>query len=154
MDKNDPILEFVDVKVAATPFGHAGLSHASARFLPGSLTLIRVEPGNEQLPVADLAEGLLCPGHGRVLFQGEEWTAMPSERVLQQRARTGRVFDGRGWISNLNVIENVTLSQRHHTRRPLVEILAEAGELAGAFGLGELPKTRPALVPQRDLRLA
>ncbi|MFH1970290.1 MAG: hypothetical protein ABIJ53_08240 [Verrucomicrobiota bacterium] len=154
MNPNDPILEFTDVTIAAAVREHAGLSHVSARFGPGTLTLIQVEPGNEQLPLADLAEGLLCPAEGRVLFQGAAWTAMPPEQVLQRRAQIGRVFDGHGWISNLNVNENVTLSQRHHTRRPDAEILAEAEALARAFGLNELPKIRPALVSPHDLRRA
>lgn len=154
MNPNDPILEFADVTITAAVREHAGLSHVSARFGPGTLTLIQVAPGNEQLPLADLATGLLCPAEGRVLFQGEAWTAMPPEQVLQRRAQIGRVFDGHGWISNLNVNENVTLSQRHHTRRPDAEILAEAEALARAFGLNELPKIRPALVAPRDLRRA
>lgn len=154
MNPNDPILEFEDVTIAAAVREHAGLSHVSARFGPGTLTLIQMEPGNEQLPLTDLATGLLCPAEGRVLFQGEAWTEMPPEQVGQRRAQIGRVFDGHGWISNLNVNENVTLAQRHHTRRPDAEILAEAEALARAFGLNELPKIRPALVAPRDLRRA
>ncbi|MCX6353961.1 MAG: hypothetical protein NTZ78_03515 [Candidatus Aureabacteria bacterium] len=154
MSEKVPILEFKDVTIAETPMGHACMSHVNARFLPGSLALIRMEPGNEQLPFADLAEGLLCPEEGHVLFRGEAWTGIPPEQMLQQRARIGRVFDGHGWISNLNVDENVTLSQRHHTRRPGAEILAEAEALARAFGLSELPRTRPAMVSPQELRRA
>jgi phospholipid/cholesterol/gamma-HCH transport system ATP-binding protein len=154
MNVNDPILEFSDATIAAAVREHAGLSHVSARFGPGTLTLIQVEPGNELFPLADLATGLLDPAEGRVLFQGEAWTTMPPEQVLQRRAQIGRVFDGHGWISNLNVNENVTLAQRHHTRRPDAEILAEAEALARAFGLNELPKIRPALVAPQDLQRA
>jgi len=154
MNLNDPILEFSDVTIAAAVREHAGLSQVSARLGPGTLTIVQLEPGNEHLPLADLATGLLDPEEGRVLFQGEAWTAMPPEQVLQRRAQIGRVFDGHGWISNLNVNENVTLAQRHHTRRPDVEILAEAEALARAFGLDELPKIRPALVAPQDLRRA
>lgn len=154
MNANDPILEFADVTIAAAPLGHAGLSHVNAQLRPGTLTIIRVEPGNEQLPLADLAEGLLCPADGRVAFQGEAWATMPPEQALQRRAQIGRVFDGHGWISNLNVNENVTLAQRHHTHRPNAEILAEAEALARAFGLSELPKIRPAMVARQDLRRA
>ena len=154
MNTNDPILEFTDVTITAAVREHAGLSHVSAKFGPGTLTIIQMEPGNEQLPLADLATGLLCPAEGNVLFQGETWRAMPAEQVLQRRAQIGRVFDGHGWISNLNVNANVVLAQRHHTRRPDTEILAEAEALAHAFGLNELPKIRPALVTPRDLRRA
>lgn len=154
MGPNDPILEFADVTIPAVVREHAGLSQVSVRLAPGTLTIIQVEPSNAQLPFADLATGLLDPAEGRVLFQGQAWNAMPPEQALYWRAQIGRVFEGHGWISNLNVNENVTLAQRHHTRRPDAEILAEAKALARAFGLGELPKTRPALVTTQDLRRA
>jgi phospholipid/cholesterol/gamma-HCH transport system ATP-binding protein len=154
MNIHDPILEFADVTIAAAPLGCAGMRCVNARFLPGTLTLIRAEEGSEQVPIAGMAEGLVPLEKGRVLFMGEDWTAMPPERALQRRARIGRVFDGCGWISNLSVEENVALSQRHHTRRPDAQILAEAGALARAFGLSDAPKIRPALVPHQDLRRA
>lgn len=154
MNTNEPILEFADVTVTALTQEHAGLSHANAWFGPGTLSLIRLEPGNELLPLADLATGLLDPEEGRVLFLGAAWSAMPPEQGLQRRAQIGRVFDGHGWISNLNVNENVALAQRHHTRRPDAEIMAQAEALASSFGLRELPKIRPSLVAPRDLRRA
>lgn len=154
MNGNGPILEFDAVTRAPSPLAPAGVVRVSARFLPGTLTLIRVEEGSEQLPLADLAEGLLEPDGGRVLFLGEEWRAMSPERALRRRALIGRVFEGHGWISNLSVRENIALSTRHHTRRPDREILGEAGALARAFGLGGIPENRPDLVPHRDLRRA
>jgi len=154
MKRNDHALEFMDVTLSPAPLRHSGLSHVTVQFLPGTLALIRVEPGNEQLPIADLAEGLFFPEEGRVLFGGVAWSAMPPEQALQRRARIGRVFDGRGWISNLDVNENVTLSERHHTRRPDKDIQAEVKALARAFGLGEIPSVRPAMVPHQDLRRA
>ncbi|MBI2437331.1 MAG: hypothetical protein HYV36_00750 [Lentisphaerae bacterium] len=154
MKEAHAILEFSDVTLAAAPLEHAGLSQVNAAFLPGTLSIIRVEPGNEQLPLADLAQGLKSPTEGSILFQGGAWDTMSAEQALACRARIGRAFDGHGWISNLNVNENVTLAQRHHTGRAIAEILAEAEALARAFGLAELPKVRPALAPRQDLRRA
>ncbi|MBI2441470.1 MAG: hypothetical protein HYV35_08880 [Lentisphaerae bacterium] len=154
MNADNPILQFKDVTMAAAPLEYAGLNQVNAAFLPGTLSVIRVEPGNEVLPLADLAQGLLNPTEGSILFQGEDWNTMTAEQALAKRAQTSRVFDGHGWISNLNVNENVTLAQRHHTARPIAEILAEAEALARAFGLRELPKVRPALMSRQDLRRA
>lgn len=154
MKMDDPILEFEDVTVAAAPPCWAGLERANARFLPGTLTLIRAEEGGESPPIADVAEGLLRPDTGRVRFLGEEWSAAPPERGLELRGLIGRVFDGCGWISNLSVEENVALSARHHTARLGAEILAEAASRARAFGLDGLPSGRPALVPRGVLRRA
>ncbi len=153
MNAANPILEFTNVTIPAAQ-EHAGVSHVSAGLNPGTLTIIQLEPGNERSPFADLATGLLDPIEGCVLFQGKAWATMPPEEVLQQRAQIGRVFDGQGWISNLNVSENVIIAQRHHTRRPDAEILAEAEALAKDFGFSELPKIRPALLASRDLRRA
>jgi len=145
-----PILEFDG---AACPDG-AGAGTMTARFLPGVLSVVRVEPGLRPAPLADMAVGLVEPARGRVLFLGEAWQAAGPEQNLARRARIGRVFWEQGWISNLNVLENVTLPQRHHTRRPVPEIIAEAEALARRFGLERLPAARPARVDPRDLRRA
>ena len=57
-------------------------------------------------------------------------------------------------MSNLSVVENVTLRLRHHTRKPSREILNEAEKLARRFGLAEIPKDRSSFVPAADLRRA
>ncbi|MFH1476936.1 MAG: hypothetical protein ABIH24_05535 [Verrucomicrobiota bacterium] len=152
MHTNNFILEFEDVTLFPAHLDHAGLQNVTLRLTPGELTLIKTEPGNEQLPLADLAEGLLAPDRGVVRFLGESWSKISSEQSVTLRAGITRVFDEHGWISNLNVNENVTLSQRHHTRRPIRTILDEAEALARSFELEGLPAVRPAQLPRRDLR--
>ncbi|MBU4199890.1 MAG: hypothetical protein KKG09_04870 [Verrucomicrobia bacterium] len=147
-------LEFKGVTLHAGAFGQAAMRNVSFQLGPGELMLIQVEPGNEQLPLADAAEGLAEPNEGGVAFLGERWSAATPDRQLGLRARIGRVFDGPGWISNLDVLENLTLSQRHHTSRPVPDIIAEAQNLARSFGLTEVPAGRPAVVLRRDLRRA
>ncbi len=154
LDPTPPLLEFAQASLAPAPLLHAGIGPVSLRLAPGDLAWIDSEPGREDLPLADLAEGLLDPDTGTVSFLGASWAAMPPEETLRRRARIGRVFAGHGWISNLNVNENVTLSQRHHTRRPVGEILEEATALARALGLPELPAVRPALCAPHDRRRA
>lgn len=148
------ILEFNGVTLHSSAFGHADMRGVSFRLGPGELMLIQVEPGNEQLPLADAAEGLAEANEGHIAFLGERWSAAAPDRQLALRARIGRVFDGPGWISNLNVLENLTLSQRHHTLRPIPDIVAEAQGLARSFGLTDVPAGRPAVVLRRDLRRA
>ncbi len=149
-----PILEFKGVTLRPDAFGRSGMRGLDFRLMPGDLARVQLEPGNELLPLADAAEGLLQPDEGTIALLGESWAAMPPDRELELRAGIGRVFDGHGWISNLNVLENLTLSQRHHTARPVPEIIAEARDLARAFGLPDAPAVRPALVARRDLRRA
>lgn len=149
-----PILEFERVSLHKVAHGQAEMREVSFRLMPGELARVQLELGNEQLPLADAAEGLIEPDQGSITFMGERWSTMAPDRELALRARIGRVFYGHGWISNLNVLENLILAQRHHTARPDPEIIAEARDLARSFGLADVPAGRPALVSRRDLRRA
>ncbi len=153
MPEPEIILEFDRALSAPLP-GQTAMEELTLQLCAGEMLLVRVEPGHEQLPLADAALGLAPPARGRVIFMGTDWQAAAPDNVLRHRARIGRVFDRSGWISNLDVIENITLAQRHHTRRPIAEIEAEARALARQFGLEEVPRGRPAAVPHRDLRRA
>jgi len=121
---------------------------------PGRLLLIKVEAGNEYLPIADAAEGLITPKTGFIRWHAKEWNSLTPHAELNARARIGRVYEKNSWISNLNVSENITLSQRHHTERPEPDIAAEADSLAKYFGLPEAPRQRPAFASKRELKMA
>ena len=148
------ILSFDGVTLAAQPPYEAGLDAVSFSLKGGELMVVRIEEGLGRLPFADAAQGLVELDAGRVTFLGEDWRAMPPNRSAERRGRIGRVFESHAWISNLDVDENVTLAQRHHTRRPEDEIAAEAAAFAGQFGLVELPRGRPAVIRRSDLRRA
>jgi len=148
------MLAFEDVILAPQPPYEVGLAGVSFSLKGADLMLVRVEEGLLRLPFADVAQGLVDPGSGRVAFLGEDWRALSPSRSAERRGKIGRVFETHAWISNLDVDENVTLAQRHHTARPESEILAEAQVLAVQFGLGELPRGRPAVVRHSELRRA
>lgn len=138
-----PIIQFDRVSIENRPPYEVGLEEVSFAAKTGELVLIAVEKGHPSLPLADAAEGLVTPNRGRVTFQGADWRSLKPDEGAEARGRIGRVFQPAGWISNLNVGENITLSQRHHTRRPEGEIYQEAEKLARDFGLPEMPKVRP-----------
>ena len=87
-------------------------------------------------------------------FLGESWSTVAHDAKLAARAKIGRVFDEPGWISELDMDENITLSQRHHTRRTESAIRDEASELARLFSLPGLPQGRPSSMRAPDLRRA
>jgi len=118
------------------------------------LLLVRIERENERLPLADAATGLSAPKHGSVQFLGEDWQDMPADRAAALRGRVGRLFEDDGWVSDLEVDQNIMLGQRHHTRRSEEEIVEEALRFARIFGLPGLPRGRPASVRRWDLRKA
>ena len=148
------ILKFDRVSCTAQPPYEQDLAGVSLALGPGDLGVVLVPPGTARLPLADLAEGLLIPDAGRVAFEEEDWLEWTPDDAAAARSRIGRVFETRGWISNLDVDENITLAQRHHTSRPVAELEQEAAALARGFGLTELPRVRPAVLRSAVLRRA
>ena len=151
-DLSQPVLEFCDATIAPGSKDQSPVAGANFALRAGGLLLLRVDPMRAHLPIGDAAEGLVKPESGRVRFLGEDWGAMSAARGAQMRSRARRVFDGSGWVSNLDVSENVTLAERHWTRRSLDEVRGEAARLARACGLAAVPDGRPAWVAQTDLR--
>lgn len=146
------LVEFVDVSIEARPPFDLGLNSFSCVFGAGELLAVHVADGYGHLPLADSAEGLIEPDKGQVLVLGEDWRSLAPGRAAGLRGRIGRVFHEHGWVSNLDMDENVTLSQRHHTLRAEEEIVAEARELASRFGLETLPTGRPGALKRADRR--
>jgi len=154
MDSERALLTFEDVAIPAGPDGDAGLSALNLQVPEAGLVLIRAERRQAPIGIADAAEGLLPPQRGCVRFLGRDWAARKPRDAVAARARIRRVFSGPAWVSNLDVDENVTLRERHHTGRPAEEIEAEAVRLARAFGLADLPRQRPAWTNRADLARA
>ena len=148
------ILKFDEVTIESGALYETGLSRSSLELNPGELLLLRLERENERLPIADAAEGLVRPERGSVRFCGEDWQAMPADHAAAQRGRIGRLFEDEGWISDLDVDQNIMLSQQHHTARSEEDIRDEALGLARAFGLPGLPRGRPGGLRRWDLRKA
>ena len=152
MQELTPILEFTDVtlrSVAAPVSGVAGLALSLKR---GELALVELEEGREHSPLAPLAQGLVAPDSGRILFDGEDWAAMGPARVSWQRGRIRRVYEHYGWITNLDVIENICLAECYHTSRPVEAIVQEAQAMARRFGIDPIPDARPTRVHHMTLR--
>lgn len=154
MNLSPAILKFQEVTVESAALYETGLSNSSFELNAGELLLLRLERENERLPIADAAEGLVPPVRGSVRFRGEDWQAMSADQAAAQRGKIGRLFEDEGWISDLDVDQNIMLSQQHHTARSEADIRDEALGLARAFGLPGLPRGRPGRLHRWDLRKA
>jgi phospholipid/cholesterol/gamma-HCH transport system ATP-binding protein len=153
-DPTPEILRFSNVTVEADPRYDSAIWDVSFSLTPGQLVLVRLDATHAVLPLADAAQGLVEPGEGTVAFAGENWLNMGPPRVAEQRGRIGRVFGDRGWISNLDIEENLFLSQEYHTKRRESEIAREAAMLSRLFGLPGIPRGRPAQIRPMDLQRA
>ena len=159
MGESKAILELTGVTVESDPAYDSPIWNVSLRLGPGELALVRLERGVVRLPLADAAGGLAEDYVGTAAFLGRDWRSVARGEGAALRGRIGRVFDadaahGAGWVSHLDVDENIVLAQRHHTRRPSSEIEAEAAKLARMFGLPGLPRGRPAQTRLPDLQRA
>jgi len=153
-NESTEILRFHNVTIAADRTYESGLCNLSLSLVAGDLAVVLLEKEQVRIPLADAAEGLVTPVQGTVAFLGEDWQTMAANRVAAQRGKIGRVFEGESWLSNLHVDQNITLAQRHHTRRPVQEIEQEATRLCRVFGLPGLPRGRPSNVRWQDLQKA
>ena len=131
-----------------------GVSDVTLRIGASELMVILTQPSRQNLPLADLAEGLTRPAQGWVTFYGEPWRSLSPQDASQRRGRIGRTFAGGAWVSHLGVEENILLRQMHHTRRKLDELRQEACGLCELFGLPGLPRNLPGQMLQSDLQRA
>ena len=128
-----------------------GLRDVSLSLDRGQLALVLLERPHFNIPLADVAGGVQLADEGTASFCDRDWCHTLATRAARQRGSIGRIFSGRAWVSNLDVDENILLPQRHYSSRSEEELRSEAEELAKRFGLAELPSTRPAQTPPRDL---
>lgn len=154
MSESAYILEFRHVELQSEVHEQIAMRDVNFSLAPGSLALVYVTPGHEHLPLADAICGMVAPVNGDIRFKDQDWAGLDPDCLLALRGQIGRVFDGWGFISNLNVDQNLLLAQRHHTLRPESEIRAEAEEWGRRFGFDKLPGQRPHWVPARDLKRA
>ncbi len=154
MNESTDILRFHDVTIAADREHEAGLCNVKLSLAAGALVVVLLEKGQIRNPLADAAEGLVAPRQGTVTFLGEDWQTMGPDHAAAQRGKIGRVFEGDDWLSDLDVDQDITLAQRHHTRRPVQEIEQEATQLCRVFGLADLPRGPASNARRQDLQKA
>lgn len=155
---SDPgaILEFESVRFAVPPGERwdVGLSGASFSLRGGELAVVQLEPGRPRHPLPGLACGTVAPDGGSVRALGSDWETLSADEAAARRGRIGQVFGEAGFLSSLDLDENITLPLRHHARLPPAAARAAAREWARRFGLDDLPSVRPAWADRDTLRVA
>ncbi len=149
MNQVPPVLEFERATRRAS--GRLVFEDVSFQLNRGDLLILHLEEAGEDVGIADVALGLERPDSGRVRVENAEWMPTPCEADDYRRSAIGRVFPGNGWISNLDVIENVTLDQRHHNGRTVEELMPAIRKWGKLAGLNEIPSGRPANVSSAEL---
>jgi phospholipid/cholesterol/gamma-HCH transport system ATP-binding protein len=84
--------------------------------------------------------GLMQPHAGRILFNGQDFTAMSDAERVEARKKMGMCFQGSALFNSMSVGDNVALPLREHTRleESTIEIMTKIKlELVGLGGFGE-----------------
>lgn len=147
-------MEFESVCCTATSEQMSTVSNLSFRLKPSEILMLRSDTDSEHTPIADLGLGLVSPNCGVVRFMGESWSDMDAFDEAASRGRIGCLFEKPSWISNLSVIENIKLRERHHTHRDENSIEEEAFKLVAEAGISDYEDIylRPDAVRHRRLR--
>jgi phospholipid/cholesterol/gamma-HCH transport system ATP-binding protein len=154
MNQPIDILRFHDVTIAADGECGSGIRTLNLSLAAHDLAAVLLQKEEIRIPLADAAEGLATPAGGTVTFLGEDWQTMTPDHAAAQRGKIGRVFECESWLSDLDVDQDITLAEQHHTHRAMKEIEEEAIDLCHVFGLPGLPHGRPSSVPWQDLQKA
>jgi len=159
-----PVLETRDLTIRFG--GHVAVNAVSCAFAPGTLTAIVGPNGAGKTTYFNLISGQLRATSGRVLWDGEDVTALPAS--ARARRGIGRAFQLTNLFSGLSVHENVRIAvQSRHgeglnawslwsARRDLVEeaddllrrvkLTAQRRALAGALSHGDQRKLEVAIM--------
>jgi phospholipid/cholesterol/gamma-HCH transport system ATP-binding protein len=149
------VLEFKSVCYRSGTEHMSSVDDASLRLSAGDVVVVYADGDREYAPIIDLALGLAVPSSGAVYFEDMNWAEMDAFAEAENRGRIGCVFESAGWISSLNVIDNIVLRERHHTQREEDDIRSEVAELVVKAGIKDSYdiSLRPAVVRRRRLRV-
>lgn len=150
--KRPKILEFEKVALNAPNRRHRSMFDVNFTARAGELSMVLDSTDRMRQPLGDGALGLIAPDKGRVLYDQKDWTEIPYQQLLRRRSTIGRVFAKTGWVDNLTVLDNVTLSQRHHSLASNDNIIQKANAVAAKIGINSIPDSRPVNVSPVDLR--
>jgi phospholipid/cholesterol/gamma-HCH transport system ATP-binding protein len=100
-----PVVVFHDVSIAFD--GPPVLDNVSFSVAPGETRILLGPAGVGKSVLLKLVNGLLRPDQGSILLFGEEISALPEEKLLPLRTRTGMVFQEGALFDSLTVRDNV-----------------------------------------------
>lgn len=154
LKKQRVIIRFENTVFKSATRGVADSSEQSLSVSAGELVLMRLARLEQTSRFADACAGLVQPATGTIHFLGRKWPELPPDQANALRGRIGRAFKAGNWINQLSLMDNILLSQRHHTRRTDRLLREEAAQLAEQFGLPGIPMDLPGDIPAADLQRA
>ncbi len=116
------------------------LDHVSFRVKRGEIFVILGGSGCGKSTLLRNLVGLMRPYSGRILIDGQDFTAMTDRQRNEARRRMGMCFQGAALFNSMTVADNVALPLREHTRleESTIDIMTRIKlELVGLGAAGE-----------------
>ena len=114
METKESVIVVEDLVVA---FGdHVVLDQVNFSVEPGEVFVILGGSGSGKTTLLRTLVGLIDPRSGRILFNGQDFTAMSGEELTAIRRKMGMCFQGAALLGSLSVADNVALPLREHTK--------------------------------------
>ena len=97
---------------------------------------------------------LISPTNGKIAWFGRGQDGMKGRERYELRRRIGLVYRESSLISNMAVVDNVTLGQQYHGNLTRDAAYTQVSDLLGRFGLSKRRFLRPADLTPEERRLA
>lgn len=114
------------------------LKGANRSFEPGTITAVVTAGEDVSALLVRVLTGLTPLQEGQILVLGHDLGLLSRDGRDEVRRRIGIVYPDGGLISNLKVLENVTLPLLYHTGESRRQIEDRATALLDRFGCGEV----------------
>jgi phospholipid/cholesterol/gamma-HCH transport system ATP-binding protein len=128
----DAAVRFIDATLPPV------LDGANIAFGKGTCTAVLHEEEDKNPLLLKALTGLSRLREGKVLVLGHDLGSLSRDGLNEVRRRIGIVYIDGGLISNLKVLENVTLPLLYHTAEGSREIESRAVAILERFGCGEV----------------
>ncbi len=113
MTTSDP---FIAVENLVVRYGDLTvLDGVSFEVRQGDIFVILGGSGSGKTTLLRTLVGLKRPAAGRILFQGEDFTAMSEGERIEFRKKMGMSFQGSALLKSISLADNVALPLREHT---------------------------------------
>lgn len=142
-DTTDSIAVVFD-KVSFAFDDHVVLKDISFSVPKASMCILLGASGAGKSVVLKLILGLLRPGAGRILVNGQRIDDMPERDLLRLRADIGMSFQEIALFDSLTVAENVGYRLFEETDLPIDEVRTRVAEVLGFIGLDEYIDRMPS----------
>jgi phospholipid/cholesterol/gamma-HCH transport system ATP-binding protein len=125
----------IDARNLSVRFGRQAVLRDVHLAIPRGQTLVVIgESGCGKTVLLKSLIGLVRPAQGKVLFDGQDLSALTDRELARQRIRFGFVFQGAALFDSLTVAQNVAFPLRQHTdfndariRQAVLDRLADVG---------------------------